>query len=52
LSEREAILYWASHPFFGDAAASLKNFGEAKDKIYPVQPIDGIPNMFQAGFLF
>jgi hypothetical protein len=46
LSEREAILCWASHPFFGDAAASLKNFGEAQDKIYRVQPIDGIPNMF------
>jgi hypothetical protein len=39
-------LYWASHPFFGDAAASLKNFGEAQDKICRVQPIDEIPNMF------
>jgi hypothetical protein len=46
LSEREEILCWASHQFFGDAAASLKNFGEAQDKIYRVQPIDGIPNMF------
>jgi hypothetical protein len=46
LSEREEILCWASHQFFGDAAASLKNFGEAQDKICRVQPIDGIPNMF------
>jgi hypothetical protein len=46
LSEREAILCWASHQFFGDAAASLKNFGAAQDKICRVQPIDGIPNMF------
>jgi hypothetical protein len=46
LSERKEILFWASHQFFGDAAASLKNFGEAQDKICRVQPIDEIPNMF------
>jgi aminodeoxyfutalosine deaminase len=48
LSEREAILFWASHQFFGDAVASLKNFGEAQDKICRVQPINGIPNMFSS----